>query len=238
MKKLFIVIMMLLASYALQAQRYEDGVKFLPYNLHYNSATIEWEHQEGKNSLIVGIGIPYWSSILGRSYGEFTLDNTNFNSAKLYTYTIRAAYRHYFSNTPMEGLYLEGYIKSQTLDWRTHIINPATKTIAGALNGYFYTVSPGLQLGYQYMLNKHFLVDFYILGIEMCRVNGNAVSTSTSIADRNYTNGFVNDLANRYLPKNAQKLYSVSTDNTTANYKLEGFGYPWFRLGISVGYRF
>ena len=138
MKKLLIVVLLSMMYIFASAQKYEDAVKFLPINVHYNSASVEWEHQEGKNSLVVGIGIPYWQSIVGRSYGQLTLNSTDFKSASLYTYTIRVAYRHYFSDTPMEGIYLEGYAKSQTLDWCAEINKNQNKMAAGSITGYFY----------------------------------------------------------------------------------------------------
>jgi len=238
MKKLLIVVLLSMMYIFASAQKYEDAVKFLPINVHYNSASVEWEHQEGKNSLVVGIGIPYWQSIVGRSYGQLTLNSTDFKSASLYTYTIRVAYRHYFSDTPMEGIYLEGYAKSQTLDWCAEINNNQNKMAAGSITGYFYSVSPGVQLGYQYIIDKHFLIDLYMLGVEVCNTNGNAESFSMTTADRDYTIDFVNNLATQYLPKNAQSKYSVLRYGNSAKYRLQGFAYPWFRCGISIGYKF
>ena len=185
MKKLLIVVLLSMMYIFASAQKYEDAVKFLPINVHYNSASVEWEHQEGKNSLVVGIGIPYWQSIVGRSY---------------------------VSDTPMEGIYLEGYAKSQTLDWCAEINNNQNKMAAGSITGYFYSVSPGVQLGYQYIIDKHFLIDLYMLGVEVCNTNGNAESFSMTTADRDYTIDFVNNLATQYLPKNAQSKYLSNDD--------------------------
>lgn len=242
MKKLLLIIAFVLSLSSLKAQQFEDVVKFLPINLHFNSAVFEWEHQEGRNSLILDVGIPYKASIIGRSFGDFVPTSSQFQDASLHSYSVRAAYRHYITNNDPFGFYVEGYVKSQTQDWNATIINPQGE-VAGTINGYFYGVAPGIQLGYQYLINKHILFDFYVIGFEVNNANGNATSRSSNMVDAEYTYNFVNSLANAYLPSNAKGKYESLkySDNErypTSDYKLHNFAYPWFRIGISVGYRF
>ena len=125
MKSLLFTLILLLSFQLIFAQQYEDVIKFLPVNLRYNQASFEWEHQEKRNSLIVGVGIPYHQSIINRSFGEFVATPTDFKSADLYSYSIRVGYRHYISNNEPFGAYLEGYIKSQTIDFNTSLTSSA-----------------------------------------------------------------------------------------------------------------
>jgi len=236
MKSLLFTLILLLSFQLIFAQQYEDVIKFLPVNLRYNQASFEWEHQEKRNSLIVGVGIPYHQSIINRSFGEFVATPTDFKSADLYSYSIRVGYRHYISNNEPFGAYLEGYIKSQTIDFNTSIKN--NDHIAGMVKGYFYGVAPGVQFGYQQIFWKHYLMDLYIIGFEVNNANGNATSYSQNQADADYTRNFVNNLANQYLPNNAKSKYKSNGDGYSYDYKLNNIAYPWFRLGISIGYRF
>ena len=64
-------------------------------------------------------------------------------------------------------MYIEGYVKSQTMDWKASINNRTTGNVAGNIKGYFYGVAPGVQLGYEYCFLKHMVVDFYIVGFEV-----------------------------------------------------------------------
>ena len=238
MKKLLLIIAFVLSLSSLKAQQFEDVVKFLPVNLHYNQATFEWEHQEKRNSLIVSVGIPYHQSIIDRSFGEFVPTSANFNSADLYSYSVRVGYRHYITNNDPFGLYVEGYVKSQTMDWNASIKN--NDHVAGVVKGYFYGVAPGVQIGYQEVFWKHFVMDLYVIGFEVNNANGNATSYSQTLEDANYTRIFVSNLANQYLPNNAKSKFKSSgnSNDYSYDYKLNNFAYPHFRLGISVGYRF
>ena len=85
MKKIFLVIILILSLnfQKVSAQQYEDVVKFLPTNLHFNQATFEWEHQEGRRCIVIDVGIPYHQSIMNRSFGSFVADPINFKSAEL-----------------------------------------------------------------------------------------------------------------------------------------------------------
>jgi len=239
MKKIFYIVFALILSIGCQnafSQQFEDVVKFLPTNLHYNQATFEWEHQEKRNSLIVGIGIPYHHSIIDRSFGEFVPTSANFKSADLYSYSVRVGYRHYITNNDPFGLYVECYIKSQTMDWNVSIKN--NDHVAGVVKGYFYGVAPGVQIGYQEVFWKHFIMDLYVIGFEVNNANGNATSYSQNETDAQYTRNFVSNLANQHLPNNANFKSSGGSNDYSYNYKLSNFAYPHFRLGISVGYRF
>ena len=133
MKSLLFTLILLFGFQFIFAQQYEDVVKFLPLNLRYNQASFEWEHQEKRNSLIVGIGIPYHQSIIDRSFGEFTPTSANFKSADLYSYSIRFGYRHYITNNGPFGAYVEGYVKSQTIDFNTSIKNGIVSLIRNTI---------------------------------------------------------------------------------------------------------
>ena len=144
----------------------------------------------------------------------------------------------YVGNNDPFGLYVEGYVKSQTMDWNASIKN--NDHVAGVVKGYFYGVAPGVQIGYQEVFWKHFVMDLYVIGFEVNNANGNATSYSQTLEDANYTRIFVSNLANQYLPNNAKSKFKSSgnSNDYSYDYKLNNFAYPHFRLGISVGYRF
>lgn len=238
MKKSIIFLVLFLITLVVRSQDYNTHVfKFLPVNMFFNTATFEMEFQENKNSIIVDASIPMDRSIIGRSLGGIYIDPATYSYARMHTYGIRGAYRHYIKSNNQYGYYYEGYVKWQTIDWNSTITLPHNGTTAGTVNGYLYTTNIGIQSGYQFVLSKRIVVDLYLIGLEYGRVNGRTHSLSPTMADADYMKQYIQNIIKR-LPYNAQQKSFVSSDKTTVDSRLESILYPWFRCGVSIGIKF
>jgi hypothetical protein len=228
MKKILFVISFVVLMFTAFGQK-ANVIKLLPLSLHYNSIGFEWEHQEGRSSIIVGVGLPYESSIMDRKYKSFHINPNDYYFASLHTYSIKLGYRYYLK----DGIYAEGLVNSSSLHWQSLMKNKTT--ISGKLDGYFYSVGFGGKLGYQKVFKCGLVIDTYA-GINLNRVNGNSMLNSSTLIGSEYTKKFVNNLIDTYLPNNA-KVINYS-DNGITHYKLNTFTYPLFYPGVSIGYRF
>lgn len=231
MKKVLVILLMLL-SYTTIAQNYETVVKFLPFNLKYNSPSFEIERLDCRNSLLVTVVLPYNSSISGRSFGKLYIDPKQYSNINLHTYSTRVAYRHYTQLNKVFGLYYEGYFKCQTLDWSGDVRNKNINM--GNINGYLFTTNAGIQIGYQFLIKKKLVVDFYAIGLELGTINGGNNSKSTDLDKAKYMLEYTNRMT-KYIPT---RVVEISTNINDVDMDIRSFSYPYFRSGISIGYRF
>ena len=214
--KTTIFLFLMVISINLQAQRYTDIVKFQPLATIANSVTFEWEHIEGRKSLIVAIGLPV--------DGEAKKDWFNAPS-NLHTSNIMAGLRLYA--TVKKRAYIQPFAKCQTIDWCSELKQ-------GKTDGYLFTTSAGISIGYQVVF-KHFIFDFYPLGLEFGRVNGDLKTYSGSRSDGDYMYSYINNFAEK-LPRNPRLDISRNGNEFTAD--LAPTTFFWLRSGFSIGYKF
>lgn len=204
MKKLLFILLLVSSSAFSQII-----VKQIPVSFFFNQTTFEIEAREGKNALILNVGIP------NRVNSPNWFNQSEFITSRMSTNSVLAGYRHYKNK-----FYYQPYIKEQTLSFWNSVA-------LGQFKGYVYTTNAGFQTGYQ--LSYQRLVFEAYLGPELSRANGKV--TGPAIMKDYLTNE-----VNRVIPSRVGR--SVSICNDEVDITVRSFGYIWIRCGFSVGYRF
>jgi len=213
-----ILILLLALSISTMAQ-ISHSVKFNPVGLYFNTSTIEIGFREGNKEITVSGSIPIHSTGIGK------LGITNeFTGTDLSTNGVRAAYRKY------KGCwYGEIAAKTFTMSFGASIQQ-------GKIESYCYGTSAGIQIGYQYV-NKGFLIDFGIAGIEIGQVLGRVKTLSKSVNDAVYMDKFVSEKVGR-LPGYMVKKYSSYVSGNTMEGQLRSVPLILPRVNIGIGYKF
>ena len=250
MKKLLSLVVLICAVLGVYGQDGESPglnrkyvVKFSPANYMLQSYPIEIERMiNGKNSLILGVGIPRSGSLIGK-YGMEEPDDVT--KADLSTMHLRAAYRHYSGKSRLpKGFYIEPYLKYQnikanmTASFETEN-EGITETFEGDVDANITTLNAGFQLGTQFLIAKRVSLDFYFFGLEAGLGNANVTGTpkqpdAEKIAEmRDEIQNGVDD-----LPSFLRDKIEVTSTNESVKVKASSLPYPWFRAGISIGIAF
>ncbi len=227
MKKFIFIFIVALTSFV-QGQERNWIVSFNPTNLYINQANIGIEFHEGKNSIMLNVGIP-WNK---NAIGKLGIEHDDFSFNKLGTECVRAAFRHYTNDH--FGFYYEIAIKEATP--RAYFVTQYPSI--GTLNGWFYATTGGFQLGYQFVIWKRLTIDFYPLGLEAGVISGRINGLSKTATDAVQLANFVKGDIAVDLPKYMQKNFSIYTDGNVTQGILSNSFLPWLRSGVSIGFRF
>jgi hypothetical protein len=217
----------------------KNVVKFLPVNIPFQSISFEFERMiNGKNSWILGVGLPNQASVIGK-YGY--TPGPDLKTAEFGTMHIRAAYRHYTGkrNLP-KGFYLEPYLKYQKIKGNASVESTDILDLyKGSVDVNFHTMNMGFQMGAQFLISKRVSVDLYFLGLEAGLLSGNLTALSDQLADAENLKANIEDAINE-LPSFIGKKLTVtqSADKKQINVNSSSAPYPWFRGGISIGIAF
>ena len=228
MKKLLVLLVILLESLLVNAQERNWIISFSPINLYVNQANVGIEFNEGKNSIMLNIGIP-WNK---NAIGKLGIEHDDFSFNKLGTECVRAAYRHYTRDN--FGFYYEISIKEATP--RAYFVTQYPSI--GTLNGWFYATTGGFQLGYQFLIWKRLTVDVYPIGLEAGVISGRINGVSKTASDAVQLANFVMGDIAVDLPKYMQRNFSIETYGNITQGRLNNSFLPWIRSGFSIGIRF
>ncbi len=214
-------------------------VKFLPINIPFQSISFEYERMiNGKNSVILGIGLPNQKSIMGK-YGMDA--GSDLKTAEIGTMHIRAAFRHYTGHRMLpKGFYIEPYLKYQNIKGNatvSGIDDQSGQAYKGDFNLNLNTMNLGFQLGTQFLIAKRVTLDLYFLGLEAGFLSGNVNAVSDQISD---ANNIKDDLDKTIadLPSFIGNKITVTQSGNKVNAKASSIPYPWLRGGISIGIAF
>ncbi|HEU4902914.1 MAG TPA: hypothetical protein VFT06_08985 [Flavisolibacter sp.] len=167
MKKTLALLGFLLATIYGDAQESTDTqpnitLKWAPTGLLLGSASLQAEYNfGGKNSLTAKIGLP------AKAHHSFTYDGNDADFTMRAT-SFLAGYRTYFSKRHLHGLYYEPFFK--------YVHHTSEGTGTGTLNGRkavfdfindYNGVGVGVQLGAQFFIGKHVVIDLFFLGLEI-----------------------------------------------------------------------
>ena len=137
-------------------------VKWAPTGLILGSLSLQGEYNiGGKSSLTAKIGLP----VNARHQFDYKNDNASFDMKAT---SFLAGYRMYLSKKHLSGFYLEPYFKyvhqssegqaNTSLNYR-----PAIMNFTNEYNG----AGIGVQLGVQFLINKRFVIDLFLVGPEL-----------------------------------------------------------------------
>ena len=160
------------------------------------------------------------------------------------TYSIMAGYRFYLGKKALHGLYAEPYVKC--LDNKTYSQTDFTigdGSHAFMVSSTYHGAGVGAQLGFQCMIAKRVVVDWYFLGPELNSSCYEMVaqqtdeSTAWDPATAADAQSQVSDFV-KNIPLLGHKT-TIETDAENRNIKARYEGLlPGFRFGVSLGVRF
>ncbi len=215
-------------------------VKFLPVNLYFNDISFEYEHKYSQhNSFFVGLGIPSNKPFASKVFGSGTTDTNDM----LGIMSIMGAWRHYMRHhlKPV-GLYVSPYFKYQRFSMHVtenkNIGTPMYYNEIIKADG--STVNAGLQFGTQFLIAKRVCIDLYLSGVEIGLANLTGVMTTTTTTDPTVMTKIkknVDDFVSGLPPFMGNK-FAVAQSSNQINIKASSVPYPWYRMGISIGFAF
>ncbi|VBB46914.1 conserved exported hypothetical protein [uncultured Paludibacter sp.] len=256
MKKLFTLVLLLMVSVsALFSQKdwsvsdgaLLDGKNIIKVNLtglpirnfgFYGERIIN-----NRFSAVLGVnvmpkgGIPFINS--------FTSSNNNndetIQNMKVNTFALTPELRIYTGSGYGKGFYFAPYFKYEQFGLSdlsvTFTDNDVDHEVI--MDGKLKTYSGGLMIGYQWLLGKHknIVLDWSILGLHGGKSSGNvhgyyATGTMTEEQQQEVKNNIDDALSDIPVIK-----YTTTVDEKNVSVDLTG---PWafFRMGLSIGYRF
>ncbi|MGC3978497.1 MAG: DUF3575 domain-containing protein [Paludibacteraceae bacterium] len=165
------------------------------------------------------------------------------SNLKVNSFALIPELRIYAGSGYGKGFYLAPYFKYEQFglsDLRIKFTDNNDETEAEIImDGKLKTYSGGLMIGYQWLIgkNKNFVIDWSILGIHAGKSQGNihgyyAKGEMTEEQQEDVKKGINETLGDIPLIK-----YTTTVDEKNANLDFKG---PWafFRMGLSIGYRF
>jgi len=211
-------------------------IKFLPFNLAFNSVAFEYEGMvSDHNSMTLQVGIPNHKAFDTNYNIKFLSNVTN---AELGTTIVRLAYRHYSGNQKLlpAGFYFEPYLKYQNLKGNGYYIthDAPYQTTVGVTDVKLNTFNLGFQMGAQFLIGNRLSVDVYFLGLEAGLASGDMSVVSENAAK---IAADINDAISD-LPSYVKNTLTVTQSQNKVNVNAKNTPYPWFRAGISIGIAF
>ena len=167
---------------------------------------------------------------------EGTLNNLRVN-----TFSFIPEFRIYTGSGYGKGFYVAPYFKYETFglsDLYVTFPGNDNKDRRVDMDGKLTTYAGGVMIGYQWFLgkNQNFVIDWFIVGAHYGASSGNIhgyVAEGMTAQEQSVLKDNLEDkLSDIPLIK-----YTVAVDSKNANVDVKG---PWafFRMGVSVGYRF
>lgn len=213
--------------------------KWSPLGLFLGSASLQAEYNFGsKHSLTAKIGIP-----VNATYNDLTYDNNkaNFN---IKATSFLAGFRTYLSKKHMAGFYVEPFFEYlHHTSEGTGTGNIGTRIESFDFTNEYNGVGVGVQLGAQFFVGKHFVIDLFFLGPQINSAENDFKAkdiTSTGpwsnseAADAQIqVNNFINQFP--IIRNNTTVVVDQNNRMVTAHFK---GALPGIRTGISFGFAF
>ena len=224
-QKLVMLIIVLFTIFsAVKAQDYNNTIRWSPINLALNQLNLGWEQNHGKNSLILDIGIPINRSI----------ETSGYSFTKFGTESIRVGYRFYTTNKIKKyGLYLEPYFRTTTFR-----LDGIPQGQTAKFTSFLNTDALGLQAGYQFILSKNIVIDFYFAGLEGGRAHGWIDSNCGSNINALKMNDFILSKVKNTFPTYIVNHFQGGIYDGRCAYEITNFAYPMFRGGFAIALQF
>lgn len=213
-------------------------VKWAPTGLMLGDVSIQAEYNfGGKSSLTAKIGLPVTANHSFTYQGkdaDFNLKATSF----------LAGFRTYFGKKHMRGWYYEPFFKyvhhtSEGMSTGTLNGRSATFGFTNAYNG----ISVGVQLGSQFFIGKHFVVDLFLLGPEINSATNSFKATEVSstipwtYVDAEEAQKNIRDFLDQFPFIRNKTSVMVDKENKRVLADFSGI-LPGIRTGISFGFSF
>lgn len=241
MKKLSLLFAVLAIAASVQAQN--GIVKLGLSNVFVKTINLEYEHLlNEQNSILAEIAIQIPRDV-PQSYFDrieaFGTDNkVTFNSGTYNNFYVAAEYRFYTGGNGPKGLYIAPYAKlgNQTFDISGNYQHSTNSAITAAAEVGLLSLSVGGQVGYQWLIQDRFTINWNIVGIG---ASFNRVKASFTAND----NGVFDDFASeaQVFIDNIPGVKNIDLVPDNVNKTIKGAGaFPFgaARVSLSVGYMF
>lgn len=213
------------------------GVKWAPTGVVLGNISLHGEYGIGRNSLTARIGFPI------SKHQTFRFDDKDADFSMKAT-SFLAGYRTYLSKKHMKGLYFEPYFKyvHHLSEGAGHAVLDGDKVVMNFTNDY-NGVGFGVQLGAQFLISKHFVIDFFFLGPEINSAKNSFKAVETSgVLPWNYAKASEAEKDIRkfidQFPFIRNKVnIQVDQNNKIVMANFKGM-LPGYRIGVSFGYAF
>lgn len=222
-----------LSSNGLLAQ--QNAVKVSLGNAFTGSIPLSFERAVSDNqsfAVLVNIGIPKNAPAVFSNEIE-GVDGTG--DIRTSSFSITPEYRFYTSGEAMNGFYIAPYLKYRS--WGFDFSGTFGDDNTGVdTKGKWNAVGGGAQMGYQWLIGEHFVIDWYFLGLGMTYQTLKADFTTDDLsADlQQIANDIEADLDGSPILGNG---FSAVVDGNSVGGKI-GFLFPNVRTGISIGVAF
>src|SRR6187397_718675 len=220
------------------SEQHNVAVKWSPLGLAFGKLALGGEYSiKKKQSITFYAGIPVGIQ------RHFNSDN-NTVEASSKTSSVMAGYRFYLGKNPMKGFYFEPYLKymHNKLEGTLNYNNDNPPSIYKSINE-FSSFGIGGQLGFQVLIVKRIVLDFFVVGPEANTVkeNGSFTDVTNNIpwtpADAAEAEDDIKDAIDN-IPIIGEKI-EVKTDQASKTVFISYKGFlPGVRTGFSIGFRF
>ena len=214
------------------------AIKWSPLGVAFGKLTLGGEYSiRKKQSITFNVGIPTGIQ------RNFDADN-NTADVKSKTTSVMAGYRFYLGKSSMKGFYFEPYLKylNNKLEGTFNYNNDSPPSIYKASND-ISTFGIGGQLGFQVLIAKRIVLDFFLVGPEAntAKENGSFTDVTNNIpwtpADAAEAENDIKDALDN-IPIIGEKI-EVKTDQASKTVFISYKGFlPGVRTGFSIGFRF
>jgi len=233
MKNSILLLLLLTSTFAFaQKNSVKTGVTdalFGHFNLSYERAVTE------KGALTIKFG--YWNPTSSPFVTDesFTPEAYNFRKADG-GYNVSIEYRFYLSSkSALNGFYVAPYLR---YFGQSGIFEDEIEARLFDVNVNLNTFGLGAQIGYQWLINEAFTIDFYFFGAGIDLFD-TKIKYTLQQPEPNFNYGTITDDVNEvfedinYLESKLE--HEVNPDNHLSNLP---FLFPGFRAGLSLGYSF
>jgi len=219
-------------------QQHNLAIKWSPLGIYFGKLTLGGEYSvRKKQSITFYAGIPVG---IQRSFDS---DN-NTVEAKSKTASVMAGYRFYLGKSPMKGFYFEPYLKYMHNELEgTFNYNDDTPPSIYKSSNDFSSFGIGAQLGFQVLIAKRIVFDFFLVGPEANTVKekGSFTDVTNNIpwtpADAAEAEEDIKDVIED-IPIIGDKT-EVKADQASKTVFISYKGFlPGVRTGFSIGFRF
>ena len=220
------------------AQQHNLAIKWSPLGLYFGKMTLGGEYSiRKKQSITFHVGIPL------NAQRNFDSDN-NTADVSSKTTSVMAGYRLYLGKSSMKGFYFEPYLKYLHNELEgTFNYNDDTPPSIYKSSNEFTSFGIGGQLGFQVLIAKRIVLDFFLVGPEANTVKekGSFTDVTNNIpwtaADAAEAEADIKD-AIEDIPIIGDKT-EVKADQASKTVFISYKGFlPGVRTGFSIGFRF
>jgi hypothetical protein len=241
LRNFFYTLVFISSFTSLRSQDGKHAIKLNLFALPLKTISLQYEYaRSSKNSLLCQFGYTAPKYLLTRFNDDYkTIDGRKiiFRELKFNGgFQLTPELRHYFSDRNNSGFYLGAYLRYTRYVVISKVDYEGNNFNAGfTFKGTFTSTNLGFITGYQWLVGRHFVIDWWILSFHA----GGSRFRLKAVDDFEFPNKpqFLEDLDKAL--DDVPLVRNVATDLVGKDMKV-GFAYSMIgtRLGLCLGYKF